>query len=255
MNVNGLVRLNTFYALLMSATAIAIFVFGLMLQRRGEYVVLRAQGLRSSELRALVLLEAAVVTVGGLAAGVLVGTLTAFLSIRILRGLFILDPRMTVPARALASLSTWWCSPRSCRGSSRPSTSVVSTRRDPARGVIVGLDWQSRPLTGGIHRAAELQLADRVRIRIGTSRSRSARAGCGSKVTIVTRYPLVLLPGGVLPAQPAHVVLLQILGERVEAVVDDLEVYTAERPPAAYGLGLEMTGICARPMTMAEDTA
>ena len=105
MNVNGLVRLNTFYALLMSATAIAIFVFGLMLQRRGEYVVLRAQGLRSSELRALVLLEAAVVTVGGLAAGVLVGTLTAFLSIRILRGLFILDPRMTLPLGQLASLS------------------------------------------------------------------------------------------------------------------------------------------------------
>ncbi len=104
-NVNGLVRLNTFYALLMSATAIAIFVFGLMLQRRGEYVVLRAQGLRSSELRALVLLEAAVVTVGGLAAGVLVGTITAFLSIRILRGLFILDPRMTLPLGQLASLS------------------------------------------------------------------------------------------------------------------------------------------------------
>jgi putative ABC transport system permease protein len=104
-NVNGLVRLNTFYALLMSATAIAIFVFGLMLQRRGEYVVLRAQGLRSSELRALVLLEAAVVTIGGLAAGLLVGTVTASLSIRILRGLFILDPRMTVPLRQLASLS------------------------------------------------------------------------------------------------------------------------------------------------------
>ena len=104
-NVTGLVRLNTFFALLMSATAIAIFVFGLMLQRRGEYVVLRAQGLRSGELRALVLLEAAVVTVGGLAAGVLVGTLTAILSIRILRGLFILDPRITFPFWHLASLS------------------------------------------------------------------------------------------------------------------------------------------------------
>ena len=105
-NVNGLVRLNTFYALLMSATAIAIFVFGLMLQRRGEYVVLRAQGLRASELRALVLLEAAVVTIGGLAAGLVVGTVTAFLSIRILRGLFILDPRLSLPLRQLASLTT-----------------------------------------------------------------------------------------------------------------------------------------------------
>ena len=104
-NVNGLVRLNSFYVLLMSATAIAIFVFGLMLQRRGEYVALRAQGLRSGELRALVLAEAAVVTICGLAAGLVVGTLTAFLSIRILRGLFILDPRMTVPAGRLATLA------------------------------------------------------------------------------------------------------------------------------------------------------
>jgi putative ABC transport system permease protein len=104
-NVNGLVRLNAFYVLLMSATAIAIFVFGLMLQRRGEYVALRAQGLRSGELRALVLAEAAVVTICGLAAGLAVGSLTAFLSIRILRGLFILDPRMTVPPGRLATLA------------------------------------------------------------------------------------------------------------------------------------------------------
>lgn len=103
-NVNGLVRLNAFYALLMSATAIAIFVFGLLLQRRREYVALRAQGVRGGEVRALILIEAAVVTVCGLVAGVLVGTLTALLSIRILRGLFILEPRMTVPAGPLVTL-------------------------------------------------------------------------------------------------------------------------------------------------------
>ena len=104
-NVNGLVRLNAFYVLLMSGTAIAIFVFGLLLQRRGEYVALRAQGLRSGELRALVLLEAAVVTLCGLGAGLVVGALTAFLSIRILRGLFILDPQMTVAPGRLATLA------------------------------------------------------------------------------------------------------------------------------------------------------
>jgi hypothetical protein len=54
----------------------------------------------------LVLLEAAVVTIGGLAAGLVVGTVTAFLSIRILRGLFILDPRLSLPLRQLASLTT-----------------------------------------------------------------------------------------------------------------------------------------------------
>ena len=100
-NVNGLLRLDAFFVLLMSATAIGIFVFGLLLQRRGEYVALRAQGLRSGELRALVLVEAAVVTICGLAAGAAVGVLTAALSIRILRGLFILEPRMTVTGRLI----------------------------------------------------------------------------------------------------------------------------------------------------------
>jgi len=32
------------------------------------------------------------------------------------------------------------------------------------------------------------------------------------------------LPGGVLPAEPAYAALLQLLGERVNAVVKDLEV-------------------------------
>lgn len=103
-NVNGLVRLNTFYALAMSGTAIAIFVFGLMLQRRAEYVVLRAQGLRAGELRALVVLETTIVTLCGFVGGLLVGTLTASLSIGVLRGLFILDPRMTFPLGRFSTL-------------------------------------------------------------------------------------------------------------------------------------------------------
>jgi ABC-type antimicrobial peptide transport system permease subunit len=88
----------------MSGTAIAIFVFGMLLHRRGEYIALRAHGLRSGELRALVLLETAIVAVCGVAAGILVGTLTAFLSIGVLRGLFVLDPRMAFPIERLAPL-------------------------------------------------------------------------------------------------------------------------------------------------------
>jgi putative ABC transport system permease protein len=103
-NVNGLVRLNTFYALVMSGTAIAIFVFGLMLQRRGEYIALRAQGLRAGELRALVVLETTIVTLCGFTAGLLVGTLTASLSIGVLRGLFVLNPHMTLPIGRFTTL-------------------------------------------------------------------------------------------------------------------------------------------------------
>src|SRR5258707_12068566 len=58
-----------------------------------------------------------------------------------------------------------------------------------------------------------------------------------------SRHPVVLLPGGVLPAQPAYAALLQVLGERVEAVAKDLEVYSGDRPPPDYGLDVEVKGI------------
>jgi pimeloyl-ACP methyl ester carboxylesterase len=58
-----------------------------------------------------------------------------------------------------------------------------------------------------------------------------------------TRYPVVFLPGGVLPAEPAYVALLQVLGGRVDAVAKELEVYSGDRPPADYGLGVEVEGI------------
>jgi putative ABC transport system permease protein len=98
LNVNGLVDIDTVYTLLMSASVIAIFVFGLMLERRREYVVLRAQGMRGGELRALVLGEAAVVAAGGVAAGLAVGVGVAALLVRVLRPLFVLDPALTLPA-------------------------------------------------------------------------------------------------------------------------------------------------------------
>ena len=57
------------------------------------------------------------------------------------------------------------------------------------------------------------------------------------------RHRVLLLPGGVLPAEPAYAALLQVLGDRVDAVVKDLEVYSGERPPSDYGLGSEVNGI------------
>jgi pimeloyl-ACP methyl ester carboxylesterase len=56
------------------------------------------------------------------------------------------------------------------------------------------------------------------------------------------RYPVVFLPGGVMPAEPAYAPLLQALGERVDAIAKDLEVYS-EDAPAPYGLDTEMGGI------------
>ena len=54
---------------------------------------------------------------------------------------------------------------------------------------------------------------------------------------------VVLLPGGVLPAEPAYAALLAVLDERADAAAKDLEVYAAEAPPANYSLAIEIDGI------------
>jgi pimeloyl-ACP methyl ester carboxylesterase len=53
----------------------------------------------------------------------------------------------------------------------------------------------------------------------------------------------VLLPGGVLPAEAAFAALREVLGDRVDAVAKDLEVYAGEQPPADFSLGTEAEGI------------
>jgi putative ABC transport system permease protein len=105
LNVHGLVDLDSLFTLLMAATAIAIFVFGLMLQRRREYVTLLAQGMQTRELQALVLAEVALVAVCGVAAGILVGTGMAYLLVHVLRPLFILDPGVTFAPARVATLA------------------------------------------------------------------------------------------------------------------------------------------------------
>jgi pimeloyl-ACP methyl ester carboxylesterase len=60
---------------------------------------------------------------------------------------------------------------------------------------------------------------------------------------MAARHLVVFLPGGVVPAEPAYAALLQVLGERVNAVAKDLEVYSGERPPPEYSLGTEVEGI------------
>jgi ABC-type antimicrobial peptide transport system permease subunit len=105
-NVNGLLGLDSFFTLLMSAAVVAMFIFGLMLQRRREYVTLRAQGLGVRELLELVMAEAALVAVCGLAAGLLVGSGISFLLVPILRALFIVDPVVTFAVGRIAVLAT-----------------------------------------------------------------------------------------------------------------------------------------------------
>lgn len=58
------------------------------------------------------------------------------------------------------------------------------------------------------------------------------------------RWPVILLPGGILPARPAYEALLAELGDEVNARTKDLEMYAGETvPPPGYSLETEVEGI------------
>jgi ABC-type antimicrobial peptide transport system permease subunit len=83
---------------------VAIFVFGRMLQRRREYVVLLAQGLPARRLQFVFLDQARYAAAGGLVAGLIVGNGLGVLLIQALRPLFILAPVAALPAGRIVVL-------------------------------------------------------------------------------------------------------------------------------------------------------
>lgn len=103
LNIAGLVDLDSTFALSMAAVAIAIFVFGLLLARRREYVTLRAQGLGSRTIRLLITAEASTVAAVGAAAGLVVGVVMGYYFVAVLRPLFVLPPVYVVPIGAVAA--------------------------------------------------------------------------------------------------------------------------------------------------------
>jgi ABC-type antimicrobial peptide transport system permease subunit len=106
-NLRGLGGLQAVYTALISAAAIGIFVFGLLLQRRKEYVTMRAIGIRMAQLWGLVFGEAAFVALASLLIGTITGAVMAYMFVKILAPLFtILPTSLTVPADQLATLVT-----------------------------------------------------------------------------------------------------------------------------------------------------
>lgn len=57
------------------------------------------------------------------------------------------------------------------------------------------------------------------------------------------RIEVILLPGVVLPADLAYGALLETLGDEVEPMAKELEVYAGEDPPPSYTLAVEVEGI------------
>jgi putative ABC transport system permease protein len=103
LNIAGLIDLDSVFALGMATVTIAIFVFGLLLQRRREYVILRAQGVEPRTIRLLIGAEAAAVAVGGTAAGLVIGVAMGYSFVAVLRPLFVLNPVVVVPVSAIAT--------------------------------------------------------------------------------------------------------------------------------------------------------
>ena len=57
-------------------------------------------------------------------------------------------------------------------------------------------------------------------------------------------WPVILLPGGILPAGPAYQALLAELGDDVDARAKDLEMYSGDTvPPPDYSLETEVEGV------------
>jgi putative ABC transport system permease protein len=105
LNIRGLLTLDSAYALAMAAIAITIFVFGLLLQRRREYVTLRAQGMRIGRIRSLIITESVGVVVVGAVVGVLVGAVMAYFLVNVLQPLFILRPEVVIPRADIGVLA------------------------------------------------------------------------------------------------------------------------------------------------------
>jgi putative ABC transport system permease protein len=106
LNIRGLLTLDSAYALAMAATAITIFVFGLLLQRRREYVTLRAQGMRIGKIRSLLITESVGVVVVGAVVGALVGAVMAYFLVTVLQPLFVLQPEVVIPRADIAVLAS-----------------------------------------------------------------------------------------------------------------------------------------------------
>ncbi len=101
LNIDGLLKIDSAYSLAMGTMVVAIFVFGLLLSRRREYVTLKAQGMSSREIRALIGAEATTATIAGSLVGVPVGLVMAYYFINVLRPLFVLNPPYIIPYGSL----------------------------------------------------------------------------------------------------------------------------------------------------------
>ena len=64
-----------------------------------------------------------------------------------------------------------------------------------------------------------------------------------AQVPWLSAFRVILLPGAVLPVEPAYGALIAALGAGVDAVAKELEVYATPEPPEEYSLEVEIAGV------------
>lgn len=76
-------------------------MFGLLLQRRREYVTLRAQGMATRSIGMLIGAETCTATLAGAAGGIIVGAAMGVSFVGVLRPLFVLDPAYIIDVQSV----------------------------------------------------------------------------------------------------------------------------------------------------------
>jgi pimeloyl-ACP methyl ester carboxylesterase len=55
--------------------------------------------------------------------------------------------------------------------------------------------------------------------------------------------PVAFLPGGVTPVAASYAPLLEVLGDKIDPLLKELEVYAADAPPDEYSMAMEVDGL------------
>ena len=106
LNLAALSRIEAVGAGLVAAVGVGVLGAFLVIERRGEFAILRAVGADTCHLLAGPVIETGIATVGSLAIGVPVGVGLAILAVRVLGLFFALPPPLvTLPVGALAALA------------------------------------------------------------------------------------------------------------------------------------------------------
>jgi putative ABC transport system permease protein len=104
-NLAGLARLDRFYAALIVAVGLGVFLFGSVVERQRELGTLQALGATTGQVTRLLIAEALVLVVGGILGGTLIGSLLAWQYNGFLPGIFAVPlPSLSIPVAELAAM-------------------------------------------------------------------------------------------------------------------------------------------------------